>query len=212
MKLPSPTISNLTANPSSIDIKQTTTITCSTSDQDDDPLTYSWTKNGGTITGSGSTITWTAPSTPGAYTITCTVSDGKGGQDSESVNIEVTESDKNEIKSVCSKLISALNNKNWNEARSYCIYGSEAYNEVCELEDLINNWEFCYGTTTLNINENINDIVINGKYAIVYGDFSYVFTAGSYVEENSGDVDGHLEKINNNWKIYISIIVFEVLL
>jgi hypothetical protein len=74
------------------------------------------------------------------------------------------------------------------------------------LEDLINKWEFWYGTTTLNINENINNIVINGKYAVVYGYFSYIFTAGSYVEENSGNVTGYLEKIDNNWKIYKGII------
>lgn len=72
-----PTISSLTANPSSVDISQSTTITCTASDQDGDTLTYNWTKTGGTITGSGSTVTWTAPSTVGTYTITCTVSDGE---------------------------------------------------------------------------------------------------------------------------------------
>ena len=201
-----PVISSLNPNPSSVDINQTTTITCSASDQDGNALTYSWTKNGGTITGSGSTITWIAPSTAGTYTITCTVSDGKGGEDSESINIVVTESDEDKIRSVCSKLISALNSKNWNEARSYCIYGSEAYNEIGDLEDLINNWEFGYGTTTLNINENINNVVINGNYATVYGYFSYIFTAGSYVEENSGSITGYLEKIGSNWKIYKGVI------
>jgi len=82
-----PVISSLTANPSSIDINQSSTITCIAYDPDGDTLTYTWAKNGGTISGSGSTITWTAPSSAGTYTITCTVSDGHGGQDSESVNI-----------------------------------------------------------------------------------------------------------------------------
>jgi hypothetical protein len=93
-----PVISNLTANPSSIDVTRTTTITCSASDQDvGDILTYNWTKTGGTITGSGSTVTWTAPSTTGTYTITCSVSDGKGGQDSDSISIVVTESDEEDV-------------------------------------------------------------------------------------------------------------------
>lgn len=153
-----------------------------------------------------STIIWTAPDTAGNYEIVCTVIDKAGGEDSESINIVVTEPDEEEIRSVCSKFISALNSKNWNEARSYCIYGSEAYNEIDDLEDLINNWEFWYGTTTLNINENINNVVINGNYATVYGYFSYIFTAGSYVEENSGSVTGYLEKIGSNWKIYKGVI------
>jgi len=83
-----PVISNINA-PSSVETDQTTTITCIASDPDGDPLTYYWTKTGGIIIGSGSTITWRAPSTAGNYTVSCTVSDGKGEEDSESVNISV---------------------------------------------------------------------------------------------------------------------------
>ena len=84
-----PIISELTAVSSSIDINQTTNITCSASDPDYDSLTYTWTKGGGTITGSGSTITWTAPSTPDTYTITCKVIDNYGGEDEKSIHIQV---------------------------------------------------------------------------------------------------------------------------
>ena len=86
-----PIISDLTANPSSIDINQTTTIICTASDEDGDTLTYTWTKTGGTFEGSttGPTITWRAPSTPYTYTVECEVSDGDES-DSKSVNIEVT--------------------------------------------------------------------------------------------------------------------------
>ncbi|PKP57097.1 hypothetical protein CVT91_11465, partial [Candidatus Atribacteria bacterium HGW-Atribacteria-1] len=86
-----PVISNLTANPSSVDINQTTTITCVASDSDGDTLTYTWDKTGGTFEGSttGPTITWRAPSTPDNYTVECEVSDGNES-DSKSVNIEVT--------------------------------------------------------------------------------------------------------------------------
>jgi len=92
-----PAISSLTANPSSININETTAITCTASDEDvGDTLTYTWTKNGGTFEGStsGSTITWKAPSTKGNYTVSCEVSDGKTS-DSESVNIPVGELDIN---------------------------------------------------------------------------------------------------------------------
>ena len=86
-----PVISSLTTNSSSIDINQSSTITCNAYDPDGDYLTFSWTKTGGTISGSVSIITWTAPNIAGTYTITCTVSDGHGGEDSESVNIAVND-------------------------------------------------------------------------------------------------------------------------
>jgi Leucine-rich repeat (LRR) protein len=84
-----PIISDLSASPRTAFINQTSTITCTASDQDGDTLTYSWSKTGGTINGIGSTITWKSPSTEGTYTITCTVSDGKGGEDNKSVDIVV---------------------------------------------------------------------------------------------------------------------------
>jgi hypothetical protein len=78
-----------------VDINQTTTIICFASDPDGDPLTYHWTKNGGAFVGStsGLSITWRAPSTKGNYSVECEVRDGEGGEDSESINIVVTESE-----------------------------------------------------------------------------------------------------------------------
>jgi len=86
-----PVISSLTANPSSVDINQTATITCTASDEDvGDTLTYTWNKNGGTFEGStsGSSVTWRAPSAEGNYTVSCEVSDGEA-TDSEQVIISV---------------------------------------------------------------------------------------------------------------------------
>jgi len=84
----SPTIIILTADSSSINVNQSITITCIATDQDGDNLTYIWTKNGGTISGSGSAITWIAPATAGTYTITCTVSDGEL-TDGQNISIDV---------------------------------------------------------------------------------------------------------------------------
>jgi hypothetical protein len=64
-----------------------TQITCQASDADGDILTYQWQANGGIITGQGSTITWTSPGTSDNYTITVTVSDGKGGTATQSTEI-----------------------------------------------------------------------------------------------------------------------------
>jgi len=85
-----PIISDLSASPRTAFINQNITITCIASDQDGDTLTYSWSSSPiGTINGIGSTTTWKSPATKGTYTITCMVSDGKGGEDNKSINIVV---------------------------------------------------------------------------------------------------------------------------
>lgn len=84
-----PEISSLTANPSSVEIGGTSTLICVASDPDGDNLTYIWETSGGSISGTGSSVTWTAPNAEGSYSVSCTVDDGNGGQDFESVNIEV---------------------------------------------------------------------------------------------------------------------------
>src|SRR5665648_509491 len=86
-----PVISSLDANQDSIENNHDVDTTCNASDQDGDTLRFSWTANGVSVGANDSYLTWRAPDTAGTYTITCTVSDGKGGEDSESVSITVTE-------------------------------------------------------------------------------------------------------------------------
>ena len=197
-----PEISNLTANPSSIDVNQTSTITCSASDPDDDSLAYTWTKTGGTISGSGSTITWTAPSAAGTYAITCTVSDGNGGEDSESVNIIVKLNDEKEIENIINKIISAISIWDWNEARSYCVYNSPTYYDICELEE-----QYYNGVLGINYFVDINNIIIiNNGYAEVYGDITIIeIINGIISNEQTFNIIGYFQKIGNNWKIYETI-------
>ena len=84
-----PTIVSLTANPTSVSIRGTSTVTCNANDPDGDPLTYIWQASGGIISGSGAIVTWTAPSVTGTYSVIVTVSDGRGGEDKRGVNIDV---------------------------------------------------------------------------------------------------------------------------
>ncbi len=85
-----PEITSLSADPSSIAPNGTSTIICEATDADGDNLNYNWSATGGSISGSGSTVTYIAPSTDGTYTITCTVNDGNGGEDSGTVNVTVS--------------------------------------------------------------------------------------------------------------------------
>ena len=67
----------------------TSTVECIASDPDGDELSYIWSASGGNISGEGSVVTWVAPNAYGTYNITVTVTDGRGGEASESISIQV---------------------------------------------------------------------------------------------------------------------------
>lgn len=66
-----------------------TQIVCKANDPDGDNVTYQWAADGGSITGEGSAAIWTAPAISDNYTVQVTVSDGKGGIVTRSVDISV---------------------------------------------------------------------------------------------------------------------------
>ena len=69
-----------------------TTVTCSAVDGDNDQLTYIWTApDGGSLSETGSMVTWQAPAAAGAYSITCVVEDTHTASDSAEINIVVTD-------------------------------------------------------------------------------------------------------------------------
>ncbi len=64
-------------------------VECVASDEDGDELRYEWLAKKGDISGDGSAVTWTAPDSEGIYNIVVKVTDGKGGEVSDSVTIIV---------------------------------------------------------------------------------------------------------------------------
>jgi len=69
-----------------------TGITCTGSDPDGDPLTYSYSASGGQVSGTGANASFDATGLqPGTYTVKCTVNDGRGGTADASGNVEVKE-------------------------------------------------------------------------------------------------------------------------
>lgn len=79
------------AVPSTIYESQTSAITVTAEDIDNDALDYVWSATAGTITGTGNSVTYTAPSITADTTVTIsiTVDDGNGGSDSGSVDVAV---------------------------------------------------------------------------------------------------------------------------
>lgn len=86
-----PVILSLTADPDTVEVDGTSDLVCMATDPDGDNLIYNWEIASGLISGTGSNVTWTAPSSAGTFVVSCKVDDGNGGQDNESVNIEVSE-------------------------------------------------------------------------------------------------------------------------
>ena len=85
-----PVIESLTAEPQELGRAATSAIECTAQDPDGDELSYTWSASSGNITGEGPAVTWVAPNAYDTYTITVTVTDGRGGVATQSIDIEVT--------------------------------------------------------------------------------------------------------------------------
>jgi outer membrane protein OmpA-like peptidoglycan-associated protein len=77
-------------DPCTVEIGKSSTVTATAQDPDGDTLTYRWTVPTGTLANPAERQTiWTAPQQEGTVPVTVTVSDGKGGTASATVNIQV---------------------------------------------------------------------------------------------------------------------------
>ncbi|MGB5846927.1 MAG: hypothetical protein WBH40_00475, partial [Ignavibacteriaceae bacterium] len=84
-----PVIDKITAQPRKIHIGTSSQLYCNAFDPDGNELTYFWTSQTGTFSGSGSNVIWTAPIQAGNYFLTCEVEDTYGGVTSDSLEVSV---------------------------------------------------------------------------------------------------------------------------
>lgn len=73
-------ISSLGADYMAVYPKGMSEITCVTSAPEGDTVQYTWSSNGGSITGEGSTIIWQAPNEYGDFHVMVTAQDNNGGE------------------------------------------------------------------------------------------------------------------------------------
>jgi hypothetical protein len=83
-----PAIAGLEA-PEMVTPSGTCQIVCVASDRDGDALSYNWSASGGSISGTGVAVNWTAPESLGSYNVTVTVTDGRGEEVSKQIAIGV---------------------------------------------------------------------------------------------------------------------------
>ena len=84
-----PTIISLEARPEKVTSGASCHIVCNATDPDGDELSYEWSASGGTITGQGATVNWTAPQLIDSYDIVVRVTDVHGGEATDQITVEV---------------------------------------------------------------------------------------------------------------------------
>ena len=110
--------------------------------------------------------------------------------------------DEAKIKSVVNEYCLAINDQDWSKAKSYCVYGSEEYYEVCYIEDMINTYHLYCDIITINFYIDIYNVYIYGDYSEVYGYLTLVMSACGQFDSDSGYFWQYLQKVGNTWKIY----------
>ncbi len=84
-----PRIKSLAAEQQIAFLSQSIAIYATADDRDNNDVSYAWHASGGSITGSGSHVTWTAPEQADEYQISLRITDSRGGSDSTSLTISV---------------------------------------------------------------------------------------------------------------------------
>ncbi len=86
-----PVITELVSDSEWVLLSGSCQVSCTAEDQDDDELNYEWAAVRGKISGTGQTVEWKAPGSPGLYEITSVVSDGYGKEDTRVISVSVSQ-------------------------------------------------------------------------------------------------------------------------
>ena len=113
-----------------------------------------------------------------------------------------TDTDKVEIKAVLQNFFLAINDQNWSEAKGYCVYGSDAWFIIENIEDAMDTLYYYYYVVTINCFVNISNISVNGNYGSAKVTGNILMTADGDSESESINSTYDLQKIGNNWQIY----------
>ncbi len=108
------------------------------------------------------------------------------------------------IKGVIEDYFSALSNKEWDLAKSYCVFESDAYDSVFAFEENVNNWSLDCNSVTLNFSSVISEVDIDAKNALAPGFLTIIITCDDREPyEETGHFAISLQKIGNSWKLLV---------
>jgi len=114
--------------------------------------------------------------------------------------------DEAKIKTVINGYFLALNDQNWSKAKSYCIYGSELYNDVIQWESVVNAlYSYC---NIVNVNILVSivslgfDTMPNPMDCCVLCVITDISTCKYYINDTGPYlIYLHLENVGNSWKL-----------
>lgn len=110
--------------------------------------------------------------------------------------------DKEFIKDVIGNFFSALNDRNWDLARSYCVFESDIYDSVSAVEENVNNWSSECNSVTLYFSPDISKIDIKVKHALTSGFLTTIVTCDDKEpHEETEHFTISSQKIGNSWKL-----------
>ncbi len=106
------------------------------------------------------------------------------------------------IKGVIDNFFSALNDRNWDLARSYCVFESDIYDSVSAVEENVNNWSSECNSVTLYFSPDISKIDIKVKHALTSGFLTTIVTCDDKEpHEETEHFTISSQKIGNSWKL-----------
>jgi hypothetical protein len=91
-----PIINDVTADPRKIHIGTDSEISCDAYDPDGDEITYSWSTEWGSFSGSGLQVIWTSPVEEGNYYLKCVIQDEYGATAKDSIQVSVRDTSINQ--------------------------------------------------------------------------------------------------------------------
>ena len=182
-----PFISGLIAQPYTVEINNRSNLTCYAADEDGDILHYIWIATGGTILGTGPSITWIAPNQTGNYDITCEVIDSSGDKDIKSVQLFVVKN----IPLLTSQEQELLKNFGWGGNKT--IRWPDGYVEVFDatnfsrMQEVLDQW----------------NRVIGGKVIFYLSDNPHSSVKITYNSElRKGNLCGHIDTYWRGYRLY----------
>ena len=117
----------------------------------------------------------------------------------------VLPSDEIQIANCIYEFFQALSDQGWIQARSYCVNGSAAFDDVNDIEkQWLSNFEGIDGIDINYIVNSIESVVISGKYSEAYVHVDgIILYNGEIIENNPEEIlNIYLQKMSNTWKLY----------